>query len=122
MAARKYYLDDQGLIKVLQNVSNKINQKTTSRFTFTETQDPVTGEITRELNNPSNFATVGAVQDYVVNQSRKNLTINKQSAVDSEDEEQEYNVQNNISEYNGNEAAQIDFNLIEYTDIRKLFI
>lgn len=122
MAARKYYVDDQGLIRVLQDISSKINQSTSPKITFTEIQDPETGEITKELNNPSNFATIGAVYDYVAKQSRQNLTINKQSAVSSEDEEQEYNVQNNISEYNGSEAAQIDFNLVEYTDIRKLFV
>jgi hypothetical protein len=33
-----------------------------------------------------------------------------------------YDVQNNVSEYNGNEAAQIDINLIDINDIQKLFI
>lgn len=116
---KKYYLDEQGLIKVLQDVSGAINQKTSSRLTFTEVENPNTGETTLELQNPNNFATVGAVYDYVANSQRKNLTINKQSAVESEEG---YDVQNNIIEYNGSETVQINLDLIDYTDIKKLFI
>ena len=118
--AKKYYLDDQGLIKVLQDLSSSINQKTSSRINVNTTEDPVTGEITHTVENPNNFATTGAVYDYVANQSRKKLTINQQSAV--EVPEIGYDVQDNISEYNGTEITQIDLKLVDITDIKKLFI
>lgn len=119
MAGQKYYLDEQGLIRVLQSISNGINEKTSSRVTFTETEDPETGEVTKELNNPNNFATIGAVHDYVTNHSRESLTINIQSAVPENDG---YNIQTDVSEYDGSEAAQINLNLVQYTDIQQLFI
>lgn len=118
--AKKYYLDDQGLIKVLQGLSTSINQKTSSKINIEDKENPDTGEITHEVQNPNNFATVGAVYDYVANQSRKKLTINQQSAV--EIPEMGYDVQDNVSEYNGSEAAEINLNLVDITDIKKLFI
>lgn len=120
MASQKFYLDDQGLIRVLQNISNGINQKTTSKITFTNTEDPNTGEVTETLNNPNNFATVGAVYDYVAKQSRKSLIINRQSAVPNDSDG--YDIQNESLEYNGGETAQINLNLIQFTDIQQLFI
>lgn len=117
---KKYYLDEQGLIRTLQQISNAINQKTSSKINITDVEDPETGEVTHNIQNPNNFATVGAVYDYVANYPRKNLTIIKQSAV--EDSENDYNVQNNISEYNGSDAVQINFNLVDSNDIKKLFI
>jgi hypothetical protein len=45
--------------------------------------------------------------------------MNKQSAVESEEG---YDVQNNIIEYNGSETVQINLDLIDYSDIKKLFI
>lgn len=117
---KKYYLDDAGLIKTLQKISESINQNTSSKINVRDIEDSETGEITHEVQNPNKFATVGAVYDYVANQSRKKLTIVKQSAV--EDSEDGYSVQNNISEYNGNEAAQINFNIVDNNDIKRLFI
>ena len=113
--AKKYYLDDWGLIKVLQNISNSINQRTSPKINVEEKEDG-----SKEVKNPNNFATVGAVYDYVANESRKKLTINQQSAV--EIPEMGYDVQDNISEYNGSEAAQINLNLVNIADIQKLFI
>lgn len=117
---KKYYLDDQGLIRVLQKISSSINEKTSSRINVTQQEDPETGEIVEEVQNPNNFATVGAVYNYIGKQSRKKLTIVKQSAV--EDSENGYSVQNNVSEYNGDEAAEIRLDLIDNIDIQKLFI
>ena len=117
---KKYYLDEHGLVRVLQDISSTINQKTSSKIRINEVINPETGEVTKEVQNPNNFATVGAVHDYIANESRKNLIINQQSAVNIS--EMNYDVQNNVSEYNGNEAAQIDINLIDINDIQKLFI
>ena len=118
---KKYYLDEQGLIRTLQQISNAINQKTSSKINIQDIEDPDTGEVTHNIQNPNNFATVGAVYDYVANQSRKNLTIVKQSAVE-DSENDDYSVQNNVSEYNGSDAVQINFNIVDSNDIRKLFI
>jgi hypothetical protein len=45
----------------------------------------------------------------------------KQSAVE-DSENDDYSVQNNISEYNGSDAVQINFNIVDSNDIKKLFI
>lgn len=116
--AKKYYLDDQGVIKMLQDISAAINNKTSSRVEVTQVEDPETGEIIETVQNPGNFATIGAVYDYA--SKNKKLTVNQQSAV--EVPEIGYDVQDNILEYNGNEATQIDFKLVDITDIKKLFI
>lgn len=117
---KKYYLDDQGLIRTLQKLSQTINQNTASTINVVNVENQQTGEIIQEVENPNKFATVGAVYNYVKNQSNKNLTIVKEYAV--EDSENSFNVQTNISEYNGSNAAQINLNLVDNSDIRRLFI
>lgn len=116
---KKYYLDDQGLIRALQKISSNINKNTASQINVSTSYDPVTGEEIKQVQDPSKFATVGAVYDYVA-QSKKKLTINQQSTV--EVPEIGYNVQDNISEYNGNEETEIELNLVDIADIRNLFI
>jgi hypothetical protein len=55
----------------------------------------------------------------VTNQSIKKLTIVKKCAV--ENSETGYDVQNNISEYNGSDPTEIVFDIIRYSDIQSLF-
>lgn len=114
----KYYLDEQGLIKVLQKVSSVINQNTSSSINVNEVTDPVTGEVTQEVQDSNKFATVGAVYNYVANQSKENLTITKQYATQSQEG---YSLQTTISQYNGNNVAQINLNLVDNNDIKNLF-
>ena len=116
---KKYYLDDQGLIRVLQKISSNINNNTASNINVSSSINPDTGEEIQQVQDPNKFATVGAVYNYVA-QSKKKLTINQQSTVD--DPEIGYNVQDNISEYNGNEETEIELNLVDIADIRNLFI
>ena len=116
---KKYYLDEQGTIKLLQRLSKSINDKTSSKINISSVEDPITGEITEEVQNPGNFATNAAVADYVA-KSRKKLTINQQSTVD--DLDLGYDVVDNTIEYNGNETVQMNLSLVDATDIRKLFI
>lgn len=118
--AKKYYLDDEGLIKVLQNISTTIKQKTSTSIDVQDVEDIETGQTVKEVQNPKNFATVGAVYNYVQDQS-KNLIINKQSAKTNL-EEDGYEILENSSKYNGSEQAQINFKLVEYTDIQNLFL
>ena len=101
----KYYIDEDGLIKLVQGISNSIIQHTSGEITFTE------DEQTRQkiLDNPNNFPTVKAVADYLKN--RKNLKIVQQSL----------NSPDIISEYNGENKVQIDMKLATSEDIKQLF-
>lgn len=102
---KKYYIDEDGLIKLVQGISNSIIQHTSGEITFTE------NEQTEEkiLNNPNNFPTVKAVTDYLKN--RKNLKIVQESL----------NNPDIISEYNGENEVQVDMKLATSEDILKLF-
>ena len=101
----KYYIDEDGLIKLVQGISNSIIQHTSGEITFTE--DEQTGQ--KILDNPNNFPTVKAVTDYLKN--RKNLKIVQQSL----------NNPDIISEYNGENEVQVDMKLATSEDILKLF-
>ena len=101
----KYYIDEDGLIKLVQGISNSIIQHTSGEITFTE--DEQTGQ--KVLDNPNNFPTVKAVTDYLKN--RKNLKIVQQSL----------NNPDIISEYNGENEVQVDMKLATSEDILKLF-
>lgn len=118
MANTKYYLDQEGVIRVLQKISKEIRDNTSNKIEVTISTDPETGKTIRTPKKPNNFATNQAVVDYVG--SKEKLIINQQSAV--EDVESGYNVENNITEYNGNDPAQINLKLVDYTDIQSLFI
>lgn len=102
---KKYYIDEDGLIKLVQGISNSIIQHTSGEITFTE--DEQTGQ--KILDNPNNFPTVKAVTDYLKN--RKNLKIVQQSL----------NNPDIISEYNGENEVQVDMKLATSEDILKLF-
>jgi hypothetical protein len=43
----KYYLDEQGLIRTLQGISNKIKENTVSNIRVDNIADPDTGEISK---------------------------------------------------------------------------
>lgn len=99
----KYYLDEQGLIKVLQGISQKIKDKTSNT---------ITGD------SPDNFVTEQAVIDYLQENKNHKLKINQQSASTTEDS---YELVDNIQEYDGSEELQIHFNLVDAGDITNLF-
>lgn len=103
----KYYIDENGLIALVQGISNSIIQHTSGEIVFNE--DPDTGEKT--LEKPNNFPTVQAVTDYLKN--RKKLTLVQESFDDI--------IPPKVSEYNGEEGVQVDMNLITSEDINKLF-
>ena len=102
---KKYYIDENGLIKLVQGISDSIIQHTSGEITFTE--DEQTGQ--KVLDNPNNFPTVKAVTDYLKN--RKKLKFVQQS-LSGED---------TIKEYNGEDEVQIDIKLATSEDILKLF-
>ena len=102
---KKYYIDEDGLIKLVQGISNSIIQHTSGEITFTE--DEQTGQ--KILDNPNNFPTVKAVTDYLKN--RKKLKFVQESL----------NGPDIIKEYNGEDEVQIDMKLATSEDILKLF-
>ena len=102
---KKYYIDENGLIKLVQSISDSIIQHTSGEITFTE--DEQTEQ--KVLDNPNNFPTVKAVTDYLKN--RKKLKFVQQS-LSGEDI---------IKEYNGEDEVQIDIKLATSEDILKLF-
>ena len=102
---KKYYIDEDGLIKLVQGISNSIIQHTSGEITFTE--DEQTGQ--KILDNPNNFPTVKAVTDYLKN--RKNLKI----------VQEQFSGAPIVNEYNGEEGVQVDMKLVTSEDIVKLF-
>lgn len=105
MVENKYYIDENGLITVIQSISDSIVQHTSGEITFTE--DEQTGQ--KILDNPNNFPTVKAVTDYLKN--RKNLKI----------VQEQFSGAPIVNEYNGEEGVQIDMKLVTSEDIVKLF-
>ena len=119
---KKYYLDESGVIKLLQGISKNINDRTSNKIIVNSVEDPQTGEITEEIVNPKNFATTEAVVNYVAKSSRRKLTINQQSTNTVSDPDLgTYTVVDHSIEYDGSEQVQINFNLIRKEDINELF-
>ena len=102
---KKYYIDENGLIKLVQGISDSIIQHTSGEITFTE--DEQTGQ--KILDKPNNFTTVKTVTDYLKNRKKLKLV---QHSLDSSDI---------IKEYNGEDEVQIDLKLASSEDISKLF-
>ena len=105
----KYYVDENGLIKLVQSISDSIIQHTSGEITFTKQINPETGELEKVLDKPNNFPTVKAVTDYL--QNRKKLKF----------VQQQFNNDPIVKEYNGEEDVQIDMGLITKEDIQNLF-
>ena len=102
---KKYYIDENGLIKLVQGISDSIIQHTSGEITFTE--DEQTGQ--KILDKPNNFTTVKAVTDYLKNRKKLKFV---QHSLDGSDV---------IKEYNGEDEVQIDLKLASSEDISKLF-
>ena len=117
MVENKYYIDENGLITVIQSISNSIVQHTSGEITFTDTTNPNTGETTRSVDNPNNFPTVKAVTDYLKN--RKNLKVKYES--NSPVINKSYNTVENEKVYNGEDEVQVDMKLVTSEDISNLF-
>ena len=100
----KYYLDEQGLIKLLQTLSKAIKDKTSGTLELTDNGEP---------KYSNNFLTVKGIFDYI--KSQKNDLIINQQSISGED------TQDNIQIYDGSEEVQINFNLATASDITKLF-
>lgn len=119
---KKYYLDKEGVIRILQKMSSEIRNNTNNKINVSEEIDSQTGETIKRIQNPNKLVTTKAVVDYIQSGAasvKEKLTINQQSTAE---EETGYNVEDNITEYNGSEAVQINIKLADYADIQNLFI
>ena len=119
---KKYYLDKEGVIRILQKMSSEIRNSTNNKINVSEEIDSQTGETIKKIQNPNKLVTTKAVVDYIQSGAgsvKEKLTINQQSTAE---EETGYNVEDNITEYNGSEAVQINIKLADYADIQNLFI
>lgn len=114
--ANKYYLNETGLARLLDDISTTLAAHTTSQIEFDEVTDPVTGETTTELVNPDNFISAQSIVDYL--EDRDSISISQDVASSTQNG---YNVSTNQITYNGEEAAHIDLALITSGDIDDLF-
>lgn len=113
MAVDKYYLDGNGLGRLISKLAEKIRNKTSGTITIVEeTEDGVT---TKTVQNPDNFPTIGSIVTFLNNRAK--LKINQQNSNSSN---QGYSVQDNINEYNGEEELQIKLGIATSTEIDNL--
>ena len=117
MVENKYYIDENGLITVIQSISDSIVQHTSGEITFTETENPETGETEKVLDNPNNFPTVQAVTDYLKNRKKFDVLYESNTPVIDEN----YDTVEHHKQYNGEEEVQIKIKLITANDIKNLF-
>lgn len=113
----KYYINEQGLVTLVQSISNAIIQHTSGEITFSEVEDPQTGETEIILDTPNNFTTVKAVVDYLKDRDCLRIVYDTNSAVQSGD----YTTTEHSKSYNGEEEVQIDMKLVTSQDINSLF-
>lgn len=109
----KYYINEQGLVTLVQSISDAIIQHTSGEITFTE--DPQTGEIT--LDSPNNFTTAKALVDYLKDRKYLKVVYDVNSPIQNKD----YTTTTLQKNYNGEKEVQIDIKLITSEDIKKLF-
>ena len=113
----KYYINEDGLIVLIQSISNSIIQHTSGEITFTESTNPVNGQTTKSVDNPNNFPTVKAVTDYLKNRKNLKVKYDSNSAVITDS----YETTENEKLYNGEEEIQVDMKLVTSEDIANLF-
>lgn len=110
----KFYLDNEGLTTLINSLSNQIISHTNGEIQVNEVENE--GEVTKVTQNPNNFTTTQAVVEYLRN--RKRIKINQQKSTESSED---YNVETESINYNGEDEVQIDMNLASASDIKQLF-
>lgn len=117
MDENKFYIDENGLIKLIQGISNSIIEHTSGKINFAEQLNPNTGESEKVLDKPNNFPTVKAVIDYLKDRSNLKVVYDTNSPIVMQD----YETTEHQKNYNGEEEIQIDMKLITSKDIKNLF-
>ena len=110
MAENKYYLNQDGLDRLISEIAEKIRTKTSGTITIVEEEE--NGTVTKTIQNPNNFATIQGIVNFL--NSRAKLKINQQTSTSSN---QGYTVQNNNYEYNGEEELQIKLGVATSSEI-----
>ena len=113
----KYYIDENGLITVIQSISNSIIEHTSGEITFTEQEDPQTGEVEKIIDKPNNFPTVKAVTDYLKNRNNLKFVYESNTPTSSD----RYDTITHEKQYNGEKEVRIDMKLATSEDIKQLF-
>lgn len=117
--ANKYYLNEVGLARLLDDLSQALANHTTSEIEFEEVVDPETGETVKQLVNPNNFISAQSIVDYLGELIGKNsLSVSQDIATSTSDG---YNITTNEIEYNGEESKSLNLALITSGDIDDLF-
>lgn len=114
--ANKYYLNEVGLARLLDDLSLALANHTTSEIEFEEVVDPETGETVKRLVNPNNFISAQSIVDYLDNGNT--LSVSQDIATPTSDG---YSVTTNEIEYNGGEPEHLDLALVTLQDIDDLF-
>lgn len=114
--ANKYYLNEVGLARLLDDLSQALANHTTSEIEFEEVVDPETGETVKRLVNPNNFISAQSIVDYLNNGNT--LSVSQDIATPTSDG---YSVTTNEIEYNGREPEHLDLALVTLQDIDDLF-
>ena len=112
----KNFLNEQGIAALVTAISNGIINHTSGEITVTEIEDEDTGEINKEAVKPNNFTTTKAVVEYLRN--RKRIKINQQKSTESSED---YDIETESINYNGEDEVQIDMKLASASDIKQLF-
>lgn len=117
--ANKYYLNEVGLARLLDDLSLALANHTTSEIEFEEVVDPETGETVKQLVNPNNFISAQSIVDYLGELIGKNsLSVSQDIATSTSDG---YNITTNEIEYNGEESKSLNLALVTSEDIDALF-
>lgn len=113
----KYYLNTEGVGTLLEEIANKIKAHTSEEIVTSQSENR------KEATSPYNFTTTQAVVDYLVNRAK--ISINQQTTTSKQEDElideEDYQVNDNLIEYNGEDGVQINLKLASENDIKNLF-
>lgn len=115
--ANKYYLNEVGLARLLDDLSQALINHTSSEIEFEEVVDPETGETTKRLVNPNNFISAQSIVNYLSG-DKNSLNISQDIATPTQEG---YDVTTNQIVYNGGEQKDLNISLIDSDDIEDLF-
>lgn len=116
MGENKYYLDQEGLIQLLRNLSTSIKNNTVQTIELEEIIDPKTGKTIKVPKDESKFASVKSVVNYL--KEKGNIKILQDTTSPSTDG---YDIVTNKIIYNGENEVEILLTLVSTEDINNLF-
>lgn len=112
--ANKYYLDEVGLARLLDKLSQSIENHTTNEIQFDEVIDSQSGETVKVVIDPDNFITTQSIIDYLEDNISVSQDVSSSTA-------NGYDVNTNEIDFDGAEGVHLDLALITSGDIDDLF-